>query len=355
MSSSEDRSLKERFPTKGIAPFVFPAPLLNILTSVVSLALLIALAELGTAIYLKISGHVLPVTVEEAVDDKNSLYQFDSGLGWVLRPHYSQDGIEVNSLGFRSSREFDFGRTDQKNIMLLGDSMIFGKDVPQPQIFSELLNAEATDFTFINAGVNGYSTWQEYLTLKRFVDRIQPRMVILFYTQANDLDWNMRRDSFHPGVTLQEDQLISGGVSRNNQITFYKRLLSYRLLDHMFLHGSDLHYFIHRLDFLLRGKDSQGWRVARKILSEFSRLGDEKGFSIIVIDIPNIRQLRNVWPSQRHRQLLREACLDENFTYHDLADYYPKDFEKLLLPDHHHWNPDGHRFVAEHVKEIVEA
>jgi hypothetical protein len=231
--------------------------------------------------------------------------------------------------------------------------MVFGKDAPQPGIFSEILNQEMAPSIFVNAGVNGYSTWQELLVLKKWMARIAPQTVILFYTQANDLDWNVRRDSFHPGVEIREGELVSWPVNPKNQISFYKRLESYRLMDHAFLHGADLHYYFHRFDFYLRGERSWDWTVARKIFAEFSRLKIEKGFSLIVIDIPTHRQLENSWPSRLHRSLLKEASLAEGFSYLDLGEHYPSDYKNIFLPDRHHWNEKGHRLIADLIKKSL--
>src|SRR3989338_4482160 len=101
------------------------------------------------------------------------LTRVDSELGWMykstngktIKRVYSKDiiyGIKTNALGFRDS---EFSKKDRDlKIMVLGDSMTFGYQENQENIFTEVLERrlEATFKTdkidIMNFGVTGFST-----------------------------------------------------------------------------------------------------------------------------------------------------------------------------------------------------
>jgi hypothetical protein len=105
--------------------------------------------------------------------------------------------VKMNSHGFR-----DRERTYEKEkgafrILVLGDSMTAGLEVPFektfPYLLEEKLNSEGSKgskrIEVINLGVSGFSTAQEYLTLKHYGLKYHPDLVILAYFN-NDVRGN---------------------------------------------------------------------------------------------------------------------------------------------------------------------
>jgi len=175
----------------------------NPIKSVLLLLLTIGLFLLVIAVGLK-------VVVRRVVRDRSfgydhgvGAFDFDYGiftpdpaLGYRNRPNFSgwsygNVRVETNSSGFRGSREI--AREKKKGttrIFGIGDSVMFGVVVNEENTFlgllQEMLNQGLGEYEVINAGVGGYSTFQELLFLKKYVIPFKPDIVLVNYGN-NDL------------------------------------------------------------------------------------------------------------------------------------------------------------------------
>jgi lysophospholipase L1-like esterase len=113
--------------------------------------------------------------------------RFDSELGWSTI--YNHTRIEkgrkftTNSLGFRSE-EVDLSRD---HILLIGDSVIWGLKVDDKEHVAYLLGEKINAYQILNLGVNGYGIDQEYLLLKRNIDKLNPKLIVVIICTANDV------------------------------------------------------------------------------------------------------------------------------------------------------------------------
>ena len=292
--------------------------------------------------------------VEERYEDaySNAPYQvFDSTLGWKLRTSYRDAMYQTNAMGLRSSVEWH--NTDQSAVMLLGDSMVFGLKAVQPDIFSETLNQRFGRHTFVNTGVNGYTTKQEYLHAQRLLPVIKPKLVVLFYTQVNDTFLNDRNDAFLPFADLDGDgRLIWGDAQSVSPRPLYKSTASYRFLSSYLLFGKDVFYFRQRLAFTVRREASFTWRITSALVQALVDEVSQRGAQMVIVDIPgNIPLLdpltRYVWGHERRETMLRDLSERVGVPYYNLRDVYPQEnVEALFVPGDSHWNKDGHEFIA---------
>ena len=85
-----------------------------------------------------------------------------------------------------------------RRIMVFGDSMVVGRDLPQsdnyPARLQELLRERGIQAEVINAGVLGYSTDQALLLMERLLPLYQPEYVI-FGSTSNDFGGNGTRSA----------------------------------------------------------------------------------------------------------------------------------------------------------------
>lgn len=100
--------------------------------------------------------------------------------------------VKINSHGFRDKERTYEKEKGTFRILVLGDSMTEGFQVPLeqtfPYILEERLNSEGSKrFEVINLGIAGFSTAQEYLTLKHYGFKYQPDFVILAFFVGNDV------------------------------------------------------------------------------------------------------------------------------------------------------------------------
>ncbi|MCB1830738.1 MAG: SGNH/GDSL hydrolase family protein [Chromatiaceae bacterium] len=122
---------------------------------------------------------------------------YDPRLGWRLNPnwrgsHQHHDfNVEysINRFGFRGRPPSD---TAARRYAVVGDSFSFGQGVGDDATFVELLNSASGKAEFLNFGVPGYSTDQQYLLIRERVKLFEPDGLLLVVYLGNDLFDNAR-------------------------------------------------------------------------------------------------------------------------------------------------------------------
>src|SRR5919109_1487955 len=129
-------------------------------------------------------------------------YQPDAQLGWTLRPGvsgvYTREGrgfVQVNTEGRRDVEHSVAKPPGVYRIALLGDSYAEAMQVEREHTFWARLPDELRACGFqpgkrievLNFGVSGYGTAQEYLLLGSVAMRYHPDMVLLQFTNGNDV------------------------------------------------------------------------------------------------------------------------------------------------------------------------
>jgi hypothetical protein len=131
-------------------------------------------------------------------------YQLDPQLGWTLRPHkhglHVADGVRthvrINNAGFRDRDRFVDKLEGVYRIAVLGDEVSQAMQVevldtwwwrlpPLLQSCTKQLRVEVLNFA-----VAGYGTAQELVTLETSAMRYQPDLVLLQFSNANDITDN---------------------------------------------------------------------------------------------------------------------------------------------------------------------
>ena len=286
-------------------------------------------------------------------NNSNKAHIYDPEIGWSLKPDYNKHGIKINKDGFRSTIEESILDVKQPKILILGDSMVFGKFVKQNEIFSEKLNAKQNEIMYVNTGVIGYSTLQEYLVLKKNISVSNIKLVILFHTLANDMWTNVKPGNFNPTASLKHGQLKFSKPSNIKTIPFYKRTMLYRFADKNLLYGRDLKYLFYRFDFEINAAQSYVWKVQSKLIQKMSNLTKKSSIPFIIVDIPTRNQLNKIAKSQKRQDLMRQLCEDNNINYYSLMEFYPKNWLDLFIKKDTHWNNIGHTFIAKFIENIV--
>ncbi len=138
-----------------------------------------------------------------------ALWQWDATLGhapmpsqemsidWWVADGYPVTTYRTNGWGFRDREFVETKATDASRIMVIGDSFVEAVELDVSERFTELLedqlNRLGRAVEVWNMGVGDYGTAQEYLLLKRYVQRVRPDLVVLMMFPLNDLINNGRR------------------------------------------------------------------------------------------------------------------------------------------------------------------
>ena len=137
--------------------------------------------------------------------------RFDHELGWVPLENVSQQGVHQNQFGLRGPDDMQLAKTPgRKRILVLGDSYVWGLSAKQEEIFTNP-SVHGTDDEFINCGVCGYGTDQEYLFYLRTCQKFDVDQVVLVFTVDNDVANNLASEQYtylKPYFTLNAGQLV---------------------------------------------------------------------------------------------------------------------------------------------------
>lgn len=128
----------------------------------------------------------------------------DPDLLWRLRP-YESGPLATNELGLRDT---PFRREAESRVLLLGDSVSWGHGVDDvlrvyPQVLERRFNEENGEqaVEIVNAGVPGYSTFQELAYLERDGFALEPDAVVLQFS-LNDVLERYRSLAVYGGATV---------------------------------------------------------------------------------------------------------------------------------------------------------
>ena len=227
-------------------------------------------------------------------------YRPDAQLGWTLRPgvqgEYTQEGralVQVNADGRRDAAVALAKPADVYRIAVLGDSYSEAMQVEREQAFWALLAQplQACGFTrgkrleVLNFGVSGYGTAQQYLALEWRAAGYRPDLVLLQFTNGNDvrdnskaLDDNRSRPFFvtAPDGTLRLDASFVSGED-------YRRLTTWK--HETFRELSD------RLHVLQLARAAKNVAFVRKAQAD----GVEQGLEPVVLAPPKDPEWENAW------------------------------------------------------------
>lgn len=293
------------------------------------------------------------------------LSENDSELRWRLSP----DG-DLNSLGLRN-REIAAKPDGTSRILFLGDSLIFSGETSTGELYTQTiennLNAnsigDSQNTEVINAGVPGYTTYQELEFLKKYGLDMKPDVVVLGFV-FNDLYYKYLHKP-------SEDKFLSPDpeikLHRFDTTRFPSRLFAKSYLAHETVYaverarsiGSEKKFpFERKDDFYLAWKD-YGWEEPRRLIVEMRQLLAEKHISLMVVIFPIADQLDDkylnidrdyvLYPQKR----IKSICTDNSIPFLDLTPALYKGGGPAISRDGIHYNGKGNDIVAAEVTSFL--
>jgi lysophospholipase L1-like esterase len=140
----------------------------------------------------------------------------NEALGWELDPN---DPL-INADGFRGG-EYDVGKSDAIRIVVLGDSVTFGRGVPLESTYAKVLedrlNREERDglrYEVLNLGVGGYNSRQQLELYKTKGRKYEPDLLVIGFIlndatpKSEQLAALRARRKKQQGRTTQEQEAL---------------------------------------------------------------------------------------------------------------------------------------------------
>jgi hypothetical protein len=229
--------------------------------------------------------------------NENSFARFDPELGWSYIPnksaintvggeddsisnpvYFDENGIRVPYEGFR----FDYSRP---SILFIGCSITMGHGLSYEETFVGqfgALDKVRNRYQVVNLGVQGYGTDQALLTLKRFIDKFNTKIIVYTFFK-----FHLRRNS-----NYDRRQIIKGArflgtkplfaLDDNGKLYLAKKPMLYKYYDYTHSWLLDLYkmYIGKKLGtFPPQSKD-----LTRALIKEMKKISDKHGAYFFIIN-----------------------------------------------------------------------
>jgi hypothetical protein len=364
----------------------------------------VLLPFMALEVLFRTAGPVLPGEYDLGIER-----EFDPVLGWKLRQNYSGGKrtaefavrFETNERGLRVGNPPYEKAADGFRVMVLGDSFIESAHVSAEDAMTTQLQTllrgslPGRPVDVVNAGVAAYGTAQQYLYFETEGYKYQPDVVVLVVFIGNDLLDNVRRAygaydrpyfEVNEGGGLQQT-----GFPRRNpdhaarwdeplirNSTAYNFLKSgvwdklERWDERSGESGVDPVRDYEIYETKLQRKMRRSWAITDLLVKELNERCEEFGARLVVVAAPSYRQLvpenfarllqQEHLDGDRYsidlpNQLLADLTSRRGIAYLDLLPRLREastgDPFRLYYPKNAHWNPDGHRFVAERIHNFL--
>lgn len=275
----------------------------------------------------------------------------DPDLIWRLKP-YDSGRFKTNELGLYDTPYN--GDADIK-ILLLGDSVSWGDGVPMllgyPHILEQKLNelGAPTTHEVINAGVPGYSTFQEAIYLKLHGLKLQPDLVVLQFC-LNDVVERYQSLAAYGG-----DNVFLGIDTRVGVPGLYGFFLKHsRAFEHLARHlqSRSRRREEYEVEKLARDKLSaeleEAWRLTLEEIDQIRETTAEHKIPFLLVIAPYRFQLSDPDRLRQPQDRLIAYARAHDVMYVDLLEEFVRAMPyNPLFKDPSHFSRFGH-YVAGH-------
>ena len=319
----------------------------------------------------------------------------DDRLGWVFEPEQSGFRINrryeyairarINSAGFHDVEHEIAKPAGTVRLVLLGDSMLAGMQVPLDNVFARRLanrlNADGDGrFGVINCATDGYGTAQAWLMFDERCARYDPDVVVLGVYYYNDF-----LDNYHAGGSTNhplayrcgrpyfsvEDTGLTPtvGVAERATLSLGERID--RVLRFSYLYQVLVPYYDKGLGRAFKNKDvyrveypadvSKAWGITKQLLLAVDAAVRSQEAKLVVMLIPSRWEIYTSWGAadwgsaegldiDRPSTLLREFLDENGIVYFDLRPafkaYVSGGAEPLFFRHDPHWTQSGNELAA---------
>lgn len=298
--------------------------------------------------------------------------------GWLVRFRTNPDGV-TPATAQREKRPGVF------RILIFGDSTVVGRGVPQDRTIHAALEKRLGNVEVINAGVEGYSTDQVLLRMRRLVPLYKPD-IVLYGLCDNDFGGNADRVAFgvpKPRFVLDGESLEyippEGDAAEIGEFVTGPR---------RWLQASALYRLVRPRVMVLRARlgnwedrnliglapdyyhdpaslAAVDWKLFVALLREMDRTAQASGASFLFYSHPALAEVWDPFIRDTEKRLglppgkydryalekrLRQVSAETSVPYCPLIDAFLANRERgpfHLLPRDPHCNPEGYEVTAE--------
>lgn len=326
------------------------------------------LGRKGVARILLVGGLVLlplwgcELTMRIAFQPKSTLFLPDTELGWKLRPgaedQWGGVTVKINDQGLRGPA-YDYEKPEGvRRVLCLGDSVTFGFRLANdsdtyPAQLESVLRSGGEQVQVINAGVDGYSPWQEKLFLEQTGIRYQPDLVVVGFV-LNDVTEKFNLERF--GGSTQGTQLQLSAVSHADYLIGQSALLSrvreeFRRRTRRRARATEMELL--NVERLVREPDNEfvgkAWELTLKNLEQLVALCEAREIPCLLVVFPFRFQLEDPEQLSGPQHRLESFARERELLFLDLMPH----LEGSMYLDHDHLDARGCAVVAEQIARLL--
>jgi lysophospholipase L1-like esterase len=342
-----------------------------------SIIFMMGLGEVGLRIYQRLASGV-PIMMNAYTHiyvDGMAPVPFscvlDDQIGWRPTPnlHFEGEGQSADGGRYRLRVTQDengfraFGRLDsgKPKVLFIGDSFTQAVEVSDDQTYYADLGRDL-DVEVFGIGARGYSTFQEYLMLDQIVDRIRPDLIVwqACYNDYMANSYDLERSWTASALGIPRPYWEAGRIEHRIPESYawvielaggHSRFLSFLTVKYEHL----LFRLDGKKDVLMeaieaRGLQHPGFRRAVDTTREILTMVTHRAQSTPVV----------VWEACTARDplhaVLKELAGQTGMHFVDAVPGVldgPEHSGQGYSIDHIHWNPEGHRIIAQALSGYV--
>lgn len=330
----------------------------------------------------------------EVFNPLNGFHEGDPVLGWrgkknITRRFHTPEFdvlIRHDDAGFRAP-EPPRPAAAESNLLVLGDSLVWGWGVEQGDLFTDILQTElGPDVAVYNRAVNAYATGQELLLLRRELDTRDYDGVLLVVS-ATDMGDNADHKKHRPAYDLVDGEL----VARNQPPPGVLKNSVERFLDDNSYATNFLSWQFAALKRWWQSaqpdepdseettetgdtepprdvssdpeapsqpgngaRDMPGFAVTERLLVEIIETSRRRGIPVHLMYATTNLHLRHSPFETGFRDLVRQIAAREGASFLDLNEPLEAMWDRNeipLIPRDGHWSASGHQAVADLILE----
>jgi lysophospholipase L1-like esterase len=193
------------------------------------------LVSLAGLLLLECSTRGLITLREDVRPAPDPWYVYSEELGWERRPNYSGSIVgmqmpvekgytrDFDSQGFFLADSRQIKAKQNPRILVFGDSSTFGWGVPSHLSYAEMLDRLLPDTSVINLGVNGYTSYQGYKALVKYLPELKPDIVVVSFN-LNDRRYVLSPDDVDSDAKFHRDMTARRWEVLREKVYLYRLL-----------------------------------------------------------------------------------------------------------------------------------
>lgn len=292
-------------------------------------------------------GEYVPGAEYKTIFDSNDRGYFDPADNGVLN--------KINSLGMRGPEIDENKTTGTYRILALGDSFTFGIGVRDEDTFvrriEKQLNAQATSaptrYEVLNAGVEGYNTRDEVITLEHRWLKLQPDVVLItFYLNDAYADFTFLNRGEAQGVGAEKPL----NLAQYSYVYDYAQHALHVRRESQRIKAFYQRQFFSKADQFLDnpGSTNVDWTHSRRALERAVQLSRQHNFRLALVIFPELYSLNADYPFTAIHRHVQQTCQQLGISTYDLLDAFKghRDKDLWVHPADHHPNEIAHEIAA---------